>query len=328
MSNLTFYDRQRIELYLNLKRKVSTIAKWIGKDRTVVWREIKRNKPQFNPYNAELAQKATDRRARITNKRKLDKCEKLKIYVRSRLKLKWSPEQIAGRLSVKSPPSIKGEHLCMETIYQYIYAQKDGEERWFPYLKRAKRTRQKRYSRKKRIITIPDRVSIHERDKIVSSKERYGDWESDTVCFGRKPEAVSTHYERKSFLVRIEKLENKTADETEQALTRTMDNLPPELRKTITFDNGGEGARHTVIRDNFNVLTYFCDTYSAWQKGGVENMNGLIREYLPKKADITKINQKQLKIIQELLNNRPRKGLGYLTPNEVISSVVNTKVLH
>lgn len=107
-----------------------------------------------------------------------------------------------------------------------------------------------------------------------------------------------------------------------------MDSIPPEIRKTITLDNGKEGAKHTAIRDNFNVLTYFCDSYASWQKGGVENMNGLIRQYLPRKIDITKISQKQIKIIQELLNNRPRKKLGYLTPNEVISSVVNTKVLH
>ena len=291
-------------------------------------REIKRNSSDYFPYDAKLAHRAAERRSKKTNKRKLDKDPKLQEYVRSRLKKKWSPEQIAGRIDAKPLTNLQGRSICMETIYSYIYAQADGEERWFPYLKRAKRTRQKRYSRKKRVITIPNRVSIHERDEVVSKKFRYGDWESDTICFGRRSPAVSTHYERKSFLVRLEKLADKSADETEQALAKTMDNLPVGLRQTITFDNGGEGAKHTLIRDNFNVLTYFCDTYSAWQKGGVENMNGLIREYLPKKTDIAKVSSRQLKIIQESLNNRPRKGLGYLTPNEVISSVINTKVVH
>lgn len=328
MSNLNQTDRERIELYLRLKFKIRAIARMLGRDHSVILREIKRNSSDYFPYDAKLAQRAASRRAKKTNKRKLDKDPKLQQYVRHRLKKKWSPEEIAGRLAAKPPPSLKGEHLCMETIYQYIYAQAGGEERWFPYLKRAKRTRQKRYARKQRIVTIPDRVSIHDRDESVNLKTSYGHWESDSLCFGRKPGAVSTHYERKSFLVRLEKLANKTAEETEQALARTMDDLPPELRKTITLDNGSEGAKHTSIRDNFNVFTYFCDPYSPWQKGGVENMNGLIRQYLPRKTNITKISQRQLKNIQESLNNRPRKGLGYLTPNEVISSVVNTKVVH
>lgn len=328
MSNLNQTDRERIELYLRLHFKIRAIARMVGRDHSVILREIKRNSSDYFPYDALLAQRAAERRAKKTNKRKLDKDPKLQEYIRLRLKKKWSPEQIAGRLNVKPSIKVKGKKICPETIYQYIYAQADGEDRWFPYLKRAKRHRQKRYSRKKKILAIPDRISIHDREEIVSNKARYGDWESDTICFGRKSPAVSTHYERKSFLVRIEKLANKTADETEQALARTMNDLPPELRNTITFDNGGEGSKHTSIRDNFNVQTYFCDTYAAWQKGGVENMNGLIRQYLPKKTDITKVSLRQLKIIQEELNNRPRKGLGYLTPNEVISSVINSKVVH
>ena len=120
-------------------------------------------------------------------------------------------------------------------------------------------------------------------------------------------------------LLRIHKLPDKSADETLNALTRTAESLPSdELLQSMTFDNGGEGARHMKIRDAYNIGTYFCDPYKSWQKGGVENSIGLIREYLPRKTNLDTINEQMIYDIQERLNNRPRKKLGYLTPNEVI----------
>lgn len=328
MSNLlTFYDRERIEYYLHFKRlSLRKIAGFIGRNHTVVIREVKRNKPQFFPYNAELAQKAADRRSHYTNKRKLDKDESLKDYVRARLRDDdWSPQQIAGRLKKHPPPELNKQSVCMETIYQYIYCQADGEERWFPCLKRAKRQRQRRYNRKPQKVSIPDRVSIQQREETINSKLRYGDWESDTLSFSRQKPALSVQYERKAMLVKIHKLTDKGAEETKEAITKTLDDFPGYFNKSMTFDNGGEGAKHQELKEVFNIQTYFCDPYKSWQKGGVENINGLLRRYLPRRTNLVKIENEQILIIQELLNNRPRKTLNYLTPNEVINKELNIK---
>ena len=120
----------------------------------------------------------------------------------------------------------------------------------------------------------------------------------------------------------MHKLANKTAEETKEALIKTAESVPREIFRTITFDNGSEGVKHTEIQEMFNIDTYFCDPFSSYQKGGVENMNKLIRQYLPRKTDMKNITDQQIYQIQERLNSRPRKGLNYQTPNEVINKVV------
>ena len=135
---------------------------------------------------------------------------------------------------------------------------------------------------------------------------------------------MSVQYERKSMLNRLHKVANKSAEETELAINDSVESLPAEFWKSITWDNGKEGVCHTKIRDGYDIETYFCDTYASWQKGGVENLNGLLRQYLPKGTDMSTITDEQIYAIQEKLNNRPRKGLKYLTPNEIISTAVNS----
>ena len=130
-------------------------------------------------------------------------------------------------------------------------------------------------------------------------------------------------YERKAQLLRINKVGNKTEEETEEAIRKSIDSLPENLFKSITFDNGKESATHTKLRKDYNLKTYHCDPYASWQKGGVENINGLIRQYLPKHTSFSKLIDSDVYIIQEKLNNRPRKSLNYLTPNQVIAQVIN-----
>lgn len=197
----------------------------------------------------------------------------------------------------------------VEGRFEYLY----------PHLRRGKPRRQKQRARKPRKTPILERISIHERPGIVEEKKRYGDWETDTMLCKKEKEVVSVQYERKGQLVRIHKIPNKTAFETEMAIRDTMESVPRELRNTITYDNGTEGARHMNIRDDYMVETYFCDAYASWQKGGVENINGSIRQYIPKDANLSDMTKEDIYAIQERLNNRPRKGLGYLTPNEVIA---------
>jgi transposase, IS30 family len=318
---LTFYERQRIEYYLRLKMGRRTIAKRLKRDHSVIVREIKRNQDKDGIYQARLAQQKADQRAKQTNKRKLDTDMVLQRWVEAKLKAGWSPEQVAGRLKSQPPTKLKGRTISHESIYDYIY-EAQGKH-WYHYLRRARKQRQPHYKRKKQTKTvIKERISIHERSEVIDERLRYGDWESDSIEFSQQKPRVSVQYERKAMLARLHKLANGTAQETHQALNQSLDSLPEELLKSITFDNGPENVCHRDIRDKFKIETYFCDTYASWQKGGVENLNGLIRQYLPRKTKLDTLTDEDIESIQELLNNRPRKKLNYLTPNEVVNKIL------
>jgi IS30 family transposase len=319
MSNLDFGERKKIEFYVRGKVGVNDIARYLKRNHSVISRELSRNKDNHGRYNAVRAQALADHRARKTNKHKLQKDPILKTYVIKELKAGKSPEQIGGRLKKRPPPFLQGKTISYESIYRYIY---DGEGRYenlYPLLRKGKPKRFKKCGRKPQKTPVPKRVSIHERPDIVKYKLRYGDWESDTVCFKKQRASLSVQYERKSRLVRIHKVRDHSKEETYEALVKTIESLPLPLTKTITFDNGGEGALHYKLRSEFGINTYQCDAFASWQKGGVENMNGLIRQYLPRDTNMSTITDEQIYCIQELLNNRPRKALNYLTPNEVIT---------
>lgn len=327
MSNLTFYDRQRIEFWLGLKRiSLRDIARFIGRDVSVVSREVKRHKPQLSPYDAELAQKAADRKAKFTNKKKLEKSEGLKSYIEDQLKQDWSPDQIAGRLKEQPPPEFKKapmKTVCAETIYQHIYDQPEGEPRLYKHLRTHRKKRIEWGKRRIRGIIIPDRTPIEQRPELINQRERYGDLEADLLCGKRQKEAISVHYERKTMYLNLEKVETMEAQTNLVALKETIESFPEDFVKSITFDNGGENAEHTKLKADYDIETYFCDPGKAWQKGGVENMNKLLRQYIPKGTDIKKIDQEYLDFIKKRLNNRPRKTHHYLTPSEVLSDAIN-----
>ena len=289
MQRITSYERQVIEVALRKGKSLRTIARGLGRDHRVIAREVKRNTGDYLPYTAASAHRIALRSERNRHRVKLEHDLDLKHY---------------------------------ETIYQYIYA---GEGRWeylYPHLRRGRPQRRKQRARKPRKTLIPERISIHERPVEVQKKTRYGHWESDTIVCKKQQEVLSTQYERKAQLLRLHKVNDKSAKETERALRDTVESLPQDLFRSMTFDNGGEGACHVRLRDDYNIETYFCDAYASWQKGGVENMNGLIRQYIPKSANLSRLTGDELYAIQERINNRPRKNLNYLTPNEVIASLV------
>jgi len=317
-TGITFYERQLIEVRVRGKWPVRQIARYLGRPHSTIVRELKRNSRPDGKYLALYAETRANERKRKTNTRVLNKNPYLRRYVVQRIRDDhWSPEQVAGRLKDNPPPKFSGITISHEAIYQWIYA----EQRWlYKYLRRKKRPkRTRRYSRKTRLKhTIPLRISIHERPELVDKRSRVGDWESDSMKFSKQKTALSVQYERKSMLVRVHKVANLGKDETYRALAQSIDSLPQYCWNTITFDNGGEAARHTEIRSDHNIDTYFCDSYKSWQKGGVENINGLIRQYLPRKTDLATITDTDIHAIQEKLNNRPRKNLNFLTPNEFI----------
>ncbi len=321
MQRLTRNEREKIEYWRKCRVGVREISRLLHRDHAVVSRELRRNTGAGGRYEAARAQTAADRRGRITNTRKIEKDDRLRRYVTTRLKKDWSPEQIAGRLKEQPPPELNGMVVSHEAIYRYIYEGEGRFERLYPHLRRGQPKRRRQRARRPQNSMIPERISIHDRPTIIDSRGRFGDWESDTVQCRKQREALSVQCERRSKLTRISRVRDRSAKGTERALIGSVESLPPFLWKSVTFDNGGEGACHRTLRNDFGIDTYFCDAYAAWQKGGVENLNGLIRQYIPKDADLGRYSDDDIYRIQERLNDRPRKSLRFQTPNEVIAEV-------
>lgn len=324
---ITYYEREKIELYLRMGKSHRWIGKRLCRSHTDISREIKRNSGAYLPYRAVHAQRLHDARQRKKNKKKLEKFKyaKLREYVVNELNQDRSPDQIAGRLKYQPPPDLNGITISHESIYQYIYNGEGRFEYLYPHLRTKRHKRQRRFDRRKRSkINIPERISIHLRPEEINDKNRIGDWETDSMIFSKQKNTLSVQYERKTMLCRLHKLKSKEAEETENAITDSLESLPNELWKSITRDNGLENARHLNTLNTFNVQSYFCDAYASWQKGGIENLNKLIRQYLPRKTDMSKINDEEIHAVQEKLNNRPRKNLNYLTPNEVIAEYIES----
>jgi IS30 family transposase len=323
MQVLTSVQREWIEFFNNKGQGPREIGRQIKRNHTVISRELKRNTKPGKKYSAVTAQKLADLKAKKTNKRKLDKDRELHDYVVKKIREGFSPDEVSGELKNYPPNRLLGKTISYEAIYDYIY---NGEGKWeslYHHLRKKHRQRRKQHSRKSHKVPIPERVSIHLRPSIINERKRAGDWETDTMKFKKQKPGLSVQYERKLMLARIHKVNNGTMEETQAALSKSIESLPVELFKSLTWDNGKEGVCHTRIRDGYNVETYFCDPYASWQKGGVENLNGLIREYLPRETDMATITDEDIYRIQEILNNRPRKKLGYLTPNKALAAIIN-----
>ncbi len=221
---------------------------------------------------------------------------------------------------------MNGKGISHETIYTFIY---EGQGRFlglYQHLRRKHKKRQRRFARKHRgNKPIPFITPIQFRPMEINEKREFGHWESDTTVCENKGEAISVQYERSTQLCRLTKVEDKGAEETAGAWRRLVEEFTV---KSLTMDRGSEGANHWKLRLDHGIETYHCDAYSSWQKGGVENLNGLIRQYLPRGIDLSEISHHQIYAIQEKLNNRPRKGLGYQSPNERLKELKASRVVH
>jgi IS30 family transposase len=222
----------------------------------------------------------------------------------------WSPEQITGRLKLERQPPVSHER-----IYLYIYADKRRGGTLHSHLRSQKKQRQ-RYRGYIRRGQIPNRVSIDERPTIVATKGRFGDWEADTIIGARHKGGILSIVERKSKLTRLSKLATKAAAEMKHACVALLAPLAARVH-TITVDNGKEFCDHKHIAARLQARIYFAHPYASWERGLNENTNGLVRQYFPKKYEFARISDKDLQQVEDLLNNRPRKTLGFRTPNEV-----------
>lgn len=326
---ITFFERQRIEYYLrgNISRR--QMGDYLKRDHSVIVREINRNKDPDGMYRAETAQRKVDLRKRRRHKKKLEIDEDLKLYVIEELQEELSPEQIAGKLKNRLEPRMIDRYVCHETIYQFLY---EGQGRFmglYQYLRRKHKKRQRRYYRKYRQKQPISHITpISFRPEEVNLKQEIGHWESDTTICENKGSALSVQYERKTQLAKLTKVPDKGAEATEGALRELVETMPQGFVKSITLDRGGEGANHWKLRLDYNIDTFHCDPYKSYQKGGVENLNGLIRQYLPRGTNLNNITDLQIYEIQEKLNNRPRKSLKYKTPNEVYRELIGGNVVH
>lgn len=322
-SHLTCLERQMIEFRLKAHVGIRQIGRDLKRNHGVISYEIKRNCSRDGTYSAVLAQDKTDRRRekRRKRKRKLDMDDALRRFVISEIERGQSPDVIAGRLKTNPPPHLKDKTISHEAIYQWIQVGEGRNLGLHHHLLSGRPRRQKHRSRKKRKSHIPERISIHARPNSVDERTEVGHWETDSMVFSKQKIRLSVQYERKTRYVIIHRLSNGSAKETEQALQDSIQSFPQPIWKTITFDNGSEGATHYKLKETFNLQTYFCDPYASWQKGGVENTNKIIRRFLPRDTDMSHITIQDLYAIQQKINTTPRKILGYKTPAEILEEI-------
>lgn len=297
------------------------IGKKLGRDKSTIGRELKRNKHQkFHMYLPDTAgRKANKRKERGRKARYIEKSEKLKQKIVLLLKRGWSPDLIAGRL--KRTNQLFLNH---ESIYQFIYSLDGRKQNLRQYLRRAHRIRQKKNGRKhQKDSRIPNRVDIAKRPKIAEKRKQFGHWEGDNVVYNRHRRSLSTTVERKTRKIMIFKPRNQTAKAKADLTIRRYCNLPPQAKRTMTYDNGLEAAAHEAVTTAIGMKFYFAKTYASWQRGTNENRNGLVRFYLPKTTDLDKVSAKEIKQVENKINNRPMKCLGYQTPNEAFTIEMN-----
>jgi IS30 family transposase len=307
--HLTAESRGMMQALLKEGHTQTNIAQELGVNKSTISREIKKRSTP-NGYISWVAQTNYEtKRSKCKRKSKLSN-RKLQRYVCSKLENGWSPEQIAGRLKLENSPM----HVCHETIYEFIYKDNFAKrEKLCQYLRYGHKKRKKQTGRSVHKSRIPNRVSISQRPKIVEKRIEYGHCEGDSVIYPYK-HAINTVNELITGKVAFTKLTRKTADLTARALTRRLAELDSI---SLTIDNGSEFMKHEEITRTTGVPVYFADPYSSWQRGANENVNMLLRGYLPKRHDIRGLTQEELDDIAEELNSRPRKRLGYYTPNEI-----------
>ena len=301
----------RVEIYRlhEAGKSRREIARLMGRHPTTIWRELKRNSLPKGGYKAASAERMALSRCRRVSR--IECLSRLGDCVRDRLAMGWSPEQIAGRLKLEG-----SEHtVSPETIYRFIYRPKVRPDGLYRYLPRAKTSRGRRYFKRRR-EPIPNRRPIAQRPETVASREEFGHWEGDLMQFRTQRGNLLTLCERMTRFTLTACLESKTALETREAVQASLGCLPVRARQTITFDNGSEFAGHRELENQLGLHAYFCDPHSPWQRGTVENTNGLLRRDMPRKTNITDYTPRDVEDLTWCLNSTPRKCLGFITPAE------------
>ena len=318
MSHLTREQRYTICTMLQRGYTQSEIARVINKDKSVISRELRRNADaRSGQYKDDLAQRKYLKRQGYKAKPRTFTPE-VEVYVRDKLRLKYSPEQIAGAAKLNGDKCVSHER-----IYQFIW--KDKRQKGTLYLDL--RNRGRRYKKRSVIYdkrgTIPNRTDISQRPPEVELRERFGDLEIDLIIGKNHKNAILTINDRATGLAKLRKLNGKDAQQLARATINCLKDWKPLLH-TITSDNGKEFAFHQTIAQELSIDFFFAKPYSSWQRGSNENYNRLIRQYIPKKVDFDYVTHEYVYYVEQQLNNRPRKRFGYLSPNQKFAESGNT----
>lgn len=321
--HLSSEERGTIMALVSQGQSLRSIADVIGRAPSSVSRELRRNGFRSAAERGAIgrptvaggydATRAGRRARRLRHKarmaRKLDPAGALWPIVKQHLVCGWSPQQIAGTLRCVSH----------ETIYTAIYAMPRGQLRreLTSLLRQRHRARRSRRQGKDRRGQLTDAVSIHVRPPEADERLLPGHWEGDLILGARNQSAVGTLVDRHSLFLMLAHVDGSTAEAALEGFSITFGAIPPEQRKTLTYDQGKEMARHQELAERTGLKIYFADPHSPWQRGICENTNGLLRQYLPKGTDLSAFSQRDLDQIAWMMNTRPRKSLGYRTPAEI-----------
>jgi IS30 family transposase len=311
-------ERDRLAVLKSQGQSLREIAQELGRSHTTLSRELKRNrhKPPWGArvYYPHTAHRKADHRLRQSHCRLRLKSMDVRLEVLRLLEKRWSPELIAGRLKRIRPdlPSVSPE-----AIYQWIYSQRRD---LIVYLARSHRKRFPRQSRLKRRFRIPGRIAIRDRPQRVQNRSEAGHWETDLMIMAG-PTALQVLVERQTRYSRLRKVARRSASVCRAALTQTLQTIPEPLRKSITYDNGAENFEHQVLNEDFGICSYFCDPYHSWEKGTVENTNGLIRRFISRREQLDDWSDEQITSVENWLNDRPRKVLEFQTPREAFQAL-------
>lgn len=316
-------ERDKIAIWKSRGISNNNIAKRLKRNPSTIGREIERNSFNGKYYVAIHAQEKWMKRKSSAGKRYPLKNDEVFKWVIKRLVRGWSPEQISGRMKLVFRGSLD-MRICPETIYSFIYSDEFKKRKFWEYLSRGRKKRRKVRGRKVQKGRIQGRVSVHERPEIVNSKLEFGHYEGDTVEGRGHGSSVHSELERVSRKYFAQKVKDISSEEAIKAQFEIFEPLEKDARLSTTLDNGKENHLHGELK-KLDMKTYFCDPYSSWQKGSNENHNGLFRRYFPKGTDFNKVTQEEIDECVEEMNNRPRKCLGFYTPNEVFYAELNNQ---
>jgi len=310
-TQLTREQRYQIKALLDMQRTQTEIAQQLGVHKSTISRELRRNQGQRGYRPKQAHEKAIERRAEKVQTRISPESWQ---SVEEKLEMDWSPEQISGWMKKNQLQSISPEW-----IYQHLYADQQAGGTLYKHLRCCKK-RRKRYGQYDHRGIIPARKSIEERSEAVNLRTRLGDWEGDTLIGKGHQGALVTLTERKSRFTLVRKVAQKSAELVAQAVIDLLAWV--QHLETITSDNGKEFAAHQRISKDLLIDFYFAHPYASWERGTNENMNGLIRQYLPKNRDLTTVTTQEEIMIMDRLNLRPRKCLDFYTPFEVFFGLI------
>ena len=322
---ISFFEREEISRQVASGYSLRTIATILSRSPSSISREIRQSGVvELKYYRAIFAQQHSNKtRHKLRKNRKLANNALLRKFVLSHLTRNWSPEQIAKRLILLYPNDMS-MRISHETIYSYIYILPRGafKRRLISYLRRNHKHRRKKNGNRRKPGGIQDCFSIEERPQEVADRTIPGHWEGDLIIGRRNASAIGSLVERATRMTFIVKLRNQDASTIRKAFGEEFRSLPRGLTRTLTYDQGGEMAQHKLFTKETKITVYFAHPYSPWERGTNENTNSLLRQYFPKGTDFSKISRNRLKKVQDELNDRPRKTLGWHTPHEKFSELL------